>query len=76
MIKKIDLRENWGPVHPVATLLGSPTLAVWSVAVLGGGQGGHGPRPRAFFDQKGPRKREKNAKYSIDNVKYGHIKGL
>ncbi len=33
-----------------------------SVAVLGGGKGGkggHGPRPRAFFDQKGPRKREK-----------------
>ena len=47
-----------------------------SVAVLGGGQGGHGPRPRAFFDQKGPRKRGKNAKYSIDNVKYGHIEGL
>ena len=37
-----------------------------AVAVLGGGQGGHGPRPRAFFDQKGPRKRAKNAKYSID----------
>ena len=47
-----------------------------SVAVLGGGQGGHGPRPRALFDQKGPRKIEKNAKYSIENVKYGHIKGL
>ena len=27
----------------------------WSVAVLGGGQRGHGPGPRAVLVQKGPR---------------------
>ena len=61
-------------MKPNQATFGSNSLQ--SVAVLGGGQGGHDPRPRAFFNQKGPRKREENAKCSIDNVKYGHIKGL
>ena len=37
---------------------------MYSVAVLGGGQGGHGPRPRAFHSKKGPRTFHKMEKSS------------